>query len=133
MIQGQCGASYAFSALGALEGAWALAHGKLTTLSEQNIIDCSGEYIYCISQLPLLFIVQVFISDLYSLSSYISLVSYGNHGCHGGNMYNTYQYIISNEGVNTEGLYPFNAKVMEVMSIYNDCQVDINIDTSSTF
>ena len=43
--QGQCGASYAFSAIGALEGAWALAHGKLTTLSEQNIIDCSGIYI----------------------------------------------------------------------------------------
>ena len=41
-IQGQCGASYAFSAVGALEGAWALAHGKLTLLSEQNIIDCSG-------------------------------------------------------------------------------------------
>ena len=40
--QGQCGASYAFSAMGALEGAWALAHGKLTLLSEQNIIDCSG-------------------------------------------------------------------------------------------
>ena len=39
-----CGASYAFSAIGALEGAWSLAHGKLTTLSEQNIIDCSGEY-----------------------------------------------------------------------------------------
>ena len=42
-IQGQCGASYAFSAVGALEGAWALAFGKLVTLSEQNIIDCSGE------------------------------------------------------------------------------------------
>ena len=38
-----CGASYAFSAVGALEGAWALANGKLTSLSEQNIIDCSGE------------------------------------------------------------------------------------------
>ena len=38
-----CGASYAFSAIGALEGAWALANGKLTRLSEQNIIDCSGE------------------------------------------------------------------------------------------
>ena len=42
--QGQCGASYAFSAVGTLEGAWALAHGRLTPLSEQNIIDCSGIY-----------------------------------------------------------------------------------------
>ena len=41
-IQGQCGASYAFSAVGALEGAWALAFRYLVTLSEQNVIDCSG-------------------------------------------------------------------------------------------
>ena len=40
--QGDCGASYAFSAVGALEGAVALARGKLITLSEQNVIDCSG-------------------------------------------------------------------------------------------
>ena len=44
-LQEQCGASYAFSAIGALEGAWALAHGTLTKLSEQNIIDCSGKHI----------------------------------------------------------------------------------------
>ena len=43
VMQDQCGASYAFSAIGALEGAWSLAHGALTGLSEQNIIDCSGE------------------------------------------------------------------------------------------
>ena len=40
--QGDCGASYAFSAVGSLEGAVALAHGKLTSLSEQNVVDCSG-------------------------------------------------------------------------------------------
>ena len=38
-----CGASYAFSAIAALEGASALGNGKLIELSEQNIIDCSGE------------------------------------------------------------------------------------------
>ena len=42
MVQGMCGASYAFSAVGALEGARALAYGDLVQLSEQNIIDCSG-------------------------------------------------------------------------------------------
>ena len=41
-LQDQCGASYAFSAIGALEGAWSLAHGEQIELSEQNIIDCSG-------------------------------------------------------------------------------------------
>ena len=43
-FQGYCGSSYAFSAMGALEGATALAHGKLIGLSEQNIIDCSGQW-----------------------------------------------------------------------------------------
>ena len=44
ILQGMCGASYAFSAVGALEGARALAYGNLVMLSEQNIIDCSGEH-----------------------------------------------------------------------------------------
>ena len=43
ILQGSCVASYAFSAVGALEGAQALAHEKLVPLSEQNIIDCSGK------------------------------------------------------------------------------------------
>nr|CAQ03433.1 silcatein 2 [Spongilla lacustris]CAQ54052.1 silicatein alpha 4 [Spongilla lacustris] len=42
--QAQCGASYAFAATGALEGASALANDKQVTLSEQNIIDCSVPY-----------------------------------------------------------------------------------------
>lgn len=41
-VKGQCGASYAFAATGALEGASALSNDKQVILSEQNIIDCSG-------------------------------------------------------------------------------------------
>lgn len=40
----QCEASYAFSAVGALEGARALATGNFVALSEQNVLDCSGTY-----------------------------------------------------------------------------------------
>ncbi|CAO3644645.1 unnamed protein product [Cunninghamella echinulata] len=40
--QGQCGASYAFAAISALEGAHFSKTGKLVSLSEQQIIDCSG-------------------------------------------------------------------------------------------
>lgn len=43
-MQGRCGASYAFAAAAAIEGAVARATGKLKNLSVQNIIDCSGIY-----------------------------------------------------------------------------------------
>ena len=48
--QGDCGASYAFSAIGAIEGAYALAHGKQVALSEQNIVDCSGKRQFLLMQ-----------------------------------------------------------------------------------
>ncbi|KAI4384053.1 hypothetical protein MLD38_009824 [Melastoma candidum] len=84
-MQGICGACWAFTTTGAIEGANFVATGKLLNLSEQQLIDCDNT------------------CDLNEKTACDS-------GCHGGLMTNAYRYLMEAGGLQEESTYPYTAK-----------------------
>jgi len=81
--QGMCGSCWSFSTTGNVEGQWFLAGHPLTSLSEQNLVDCDHECMTYEGQ-------QVC-----------------DGGCNGGLMPNAFTYIVKNGGIDTEASYPY--------------------------
>ena len=76
--QGNCGSCWTFSSTGAVEGAWAIAKGQLVDLSEEQLVECATG------------------------------VSYGSHGCNGGQMEGAFKYIIEH-GQCSNAVYPYTS------------------------
>ena len=76
--QGQCGSCWSFSSTGAVEGAWAISKGQLIDLSEEQLVECATG------------------------------VSYGSHGCNGGQMEGAFKYIIEH-GQCSDSSYPYTS------------------------
>lgn len=43
-LEGKCAANWAFTAVAAVEGTYAIKNDKLVKFSDQQVIDCSEEY-----------------------------------------------------------------------------------------
>jgi cathepsin L len=80
--QGQCGSCWSFSTTGALEGAYFVKYNKLSSFSEQQLVDCDNH--------------KNGGKDM---------------GCNGGLMDNAFEWIDKNNGLCTEADYPYTSGV----------------------
>jgi C1A family cysteine protease len=98
--QGQCGSCWTFSSTGAVEGAWAIAKGQLVDLSEQELVDCATG------------------------------ISYGSHGCNGGQMEGAFKFIMEN-GQCSLASYPYTSGVSKTGGSCQKCSPVAHISSCS--
>lgn len=98
--QGQCGSCWTFSATGAVEGAWAIAKGQLIDLSEQELVDCATG------------------------------ITYGSHGCSGGEMDGAFKFIIEN-GQCSNSAYPYTSGTTKTGGHCQKCSAAAHISSCS--
>jgi KDEL-tailed cysteine endopeptidase len=98
--QGQCGSCWSFSSTGAVEGAWAISKGQLVDFSEQQLVDCATG------------------------------VSYGSHGCSGGQMDGAFKYVITN-GQCSLSSYPYTSGFTKTEGTCQKCSAVAHISSCS--
>jgi C1A family cysteine protease len=98
--QGQCGSCWTFSSTGAIEGAWAISKGQLIDLSEQELVDCATG------------------------------ISYGSHGCNGGQMEGAFKFVIEN-GQCSLSSYPYTSGVTKTGGTCQKCTPIVHMSSCS--
>ena len=98
--QGYCGSCWAFSTIGALEGAYFAKYGELQTFSEQQLIDCD---------------------------TIKNAFGYRNKGCNGGSMRRAFEYFYDNSPM-LESEYPYTSGPKDAPT--TDCQYSASKATS---